>query len=230
MATAKSRSKTMHVCSECGGESPKWQGQCPQCQAWNTLVETGAENPGAGKNRFAALATTAEVAVLSDIEAQDVARTLVAMSQRGTVNDSRRLADTIVRTLGSNGVRLLPRTHRQAGFAVLTSPDIPAALVELGYLSNPQDEKLLTVRQHQLYLARALRASVEFVAGSAGELHVVDGDGPVAACAAALEARVSRPYLAQATAISASRWLVGASLGFHGDEAPLHADEKVRHA
>jgi N-acetylmuramoyl-L-alanine amidase len=91
----------------------------------------------------------------------DVARTLVAMSQRGTVNDSRRLADTIVRTFGSNGVRLLPRSHRQAGFAVLTSPDIPAALVELGYLSNPQDERLLTVRQHQIALARALRASVD---------------------------------------------------------------------
>lgn len=91
----------------------------------------------------------------------NVARTLVAMSQRGTVNDSRRLADTIVQTFGRNGVRLLPRTHRQAGFAVLTSPDIPAALVELGYLSNPQDEKLLTVRQHQVSLARALRASVD---------------------------------------------------------------------
>lgn len=102
-------------------------------------------------------------------QSQDVARTLVAMSQRGTVNDSRRLADTIVRTLGHNGVRLLPRSHRQAGFAVLTSPDIPAALVELGYLSNGQDEKLLTVRQHQLYLARALRASVDahFAAGPA---------------------------------------------------------------
>ena len=36
-----------------------------------------------------------------------------------------RLAETIVRTFGQNGVRLLPRTHRQAGFAVLTSPDIP---------------------------------------------------------------------------------------------------------
>ena len=60
-----------------------------------------------------------------------------------------------------SGVRLLPRTHRQAGFAVLTAPDIPAALVELGYLSNPQDEKLLTVRQHQIALARALRASVD---------------------------------------------------------------------
>jgi len=99
----------------------------------------------------------------------NVARTLVAMSQRGTVNDSRRLANTIVQSFSRNGVRLLPRTHRQAGFAVLTSPDIPAALVELGYLSNPQDEKLLTVRQHQVALARALRGSVDahFAAGAA---------------------------------------------------------------
>src|SRR5436305_5295221 len=90
-----------------------------------------------------------------------VARTLVAMAQRGTVNDSRKFAETIVGTFGKSGIRLLPRTHRQAGFAVLTSPDIPAALVELGYLSNARDEKLLTVRPHQLALARALRASVD---------------------------------------------------------------------
>jgi N-acetylmuramoyl-L-alanine amidase len=102
---------------------------------------------------------------LSD-QPDNVAQTLVAMSQRGTVNDSRRLADTVVATFARNGVRLLPRTHRQAGFAVLTSPDIPAALVELGYLSNSQDEKLLTVRQHQLALARALRASVDAFFGA----------------------------------------------------------------
>lgn len=97
-----------------------------------------------------------------------VARALVAMAQRGTVNDSCRLADTIVGTFGRSGIRLLPRSHRQAGFAVLTSPDIPAALVELGYLSNPSDEKLLTVRQHQLALARALRASVDAHFASGG--------------------------------------------------------------
>jgi len=111
----------------------------------------------ARENRVDAVVSGMRLADQSDV----VARTLVAMSQRGTVNDSRRLAETIVLTFGRNGVRLLPRTHRQAGFAVLTSPDIPAALVELGYLSNPQDEKLLTVRQHQLALARALRASVD---------------------------------------------------------------------
>jgi DNA repair protein RadA/Sms len=34
--------KTVYSCTECGGSSPKWQGQCPQCGAWNTLVETVA--------------------------------------------------------------------------------------------------------------------------------------------------------------------------------------------
>lgn len=91
----------------------------------------------------------------------NVAQALLAMAQRGTVNDSRRFATTIVQTFGRNGVRLLPRSHREAGFAVLTSPEIPATLVELGYLSNRQDEKLLTVAQHQMALARALRASVD---------------------------------------------------------------------
>ena len=97
-----------------------------------------------------------------------VARTLVAMAQRGTGNDSRKFAEGVVATFAKSGVRLLPRSHREAGFAVLTSPDIPAALVELGYLSNTQDSKLLTVRQHQLALARALRASIDTYFATAG--------------------------------------------------------------
>jgi N-acetylmuramoyl-L-alanine amidase len=111
----------------------------------------------------------ASVYTLSEEASDREAAALAARENRGdtsiqpssTVNDSRRLADTIVGTFSQSGIRLLPRSHRQAGFAVLTSPDIPAALVELGYLSNPRDEKLLTVRQHQIALARALRASVD---------------------------------------------------------------------
>src|SRR5580692_11808479 len=69
-------------------------------------------------------------AVVAKLTAQPdtVAKTLVAMTQRGTGNESRRFADTIVNTFGKGGIRLLPRTHREAGFAVLTSPDIPACL------------------------------------------------------------------------------------------------------
>jgi DNA repair protein RadA/Sms len=36
------KAKTVYSCTECGGQSPKWQGQCPQCGVWNTLVETVA--------------------------------------------------------------------------------------------------------------------------------------------------------------------------------------------
>ena len=126
-----------------------------------TLSEEASDREAAAlaarENRADALMSGMRLSDKPDI----VAQTLVAMSQRGTVNDSRRLADTVVATFARNGVRLLPRTHRQAGFAVLTSPEIPAALVELGYLSNSQDEKLLTIRQHQMALARALRASVD---------------------------------------------------------------------
>mgnify|MGYP003343591849 CR=1 FL=1 len=73
MATAKSRSKTMHVCSECGGESPKWQGQCPQCQAWNTLVESVSE-PATGRHRFAGLAVPAALQKLADVNTRELER------------------------------------------------------------------------------------------------------------------------------------------------------------
>ncbi|MFX8899405.1 hypothetical protein ABTN01_20270, partial [Acinetobacter baumannii] len=37
------KGKTVYTCTECGGQVSKWQGQCPHCQGWNTLVETIAE-------------------------------------------------------------------------------------------------------------------------------------------------------------------------------------------
>ena len=55
--------KSVYTCTECGGQSTKWQGQCAHCNAWNTLVETALE-AGAGKagmHRFASLAGTSEI-------------------------------------------------------------------------------------------------------------------------------------------------------------------------
>ena len=66
------KAKTTYTCTECGGQSPKWQGQCPGCQAWNTLVETVAETPGV--NRYAALAQTAGLQKLAEVEAAEVPR------------------------------------------------------------------------------------------------------------------------------------------------------------
>ncbi|MFN7712910.1 MAG: DNA repair protein RadA [Curvibacter sp.] len=69
------KDKTLYTCNECGGTSPRWLGKCPHCSAWNSLIETVGESTAPAKNRFAALARTAEVATLADIEASDVDRT-----------------------------------------------------------------------------------------------------------------------------------------------------------
>lgn len=66
------KAKTVYTCTECGGQSPKWQGQCPHCLAWNTLLETVAE--AAPSNRYSALASTSRVQALSEVEAQEVPR------------------------------------------------------------------------------------------------------------------------------------------------------------
>ena len=66
------KQKTLYTCTECGGQAPKWQGQCPACGAWNTLVEGVAEQ--ASTHRFQSLAKNAPVQRLADIEASDVPR------------------------------------------------------------------------------------------------------------------------------------------------------------
>jgi len=66
------KTKTQYSCTECGATSPKWQGQCPGCNAWNTLVESIAEQPG--KHRFEALAPAAKLQNLADIEAREADR------------------------------------------------------------------------------------------------------------------------------------------------------------
>jgi DNA repair protein RadA/Sms len=64
--------KSVYVCTECGGESPKWQGQCPHCGAWNTLVESVAEV--ASKHRFSGIAKSSELKRLVDVSAREAPR------------------------------------------------------------------------------------------------------------------------------------------------------------
>ena len=66
------KAKTQFVCSECGGASLKWQGQCPHCQAWNALSEARVEAPT--DHRYAALVSTTVVQSLGDVQAREMPR------------------------------------------------------------------------------------------------------------------------------------------------------------
>ena len=74
-----SKQKTVYTCAECGATSPKWQGQCPGCGAWNTLSETLLEKPGG--NRFQSLAPPARLQQLSEIEARESERIPTGISE-----------------------------------------------------------------------------------------------------------------------------------------------------
>jgi len=68
--------KTVYVCTECGGQSPKWQGQCPHCTSWNTLVESipaSDSSSGAG-NRYAGLTAARGVMRLDSVDPVDAGR------------------------------------------------------------------------------------------------------------------------------------------------------------
>ena len=79
------KQKTLYTCTECGGQAPKWQGQCPHCQEWNTLLETIVEASGSAAHRFSAMATGAGergvVQRLSAVKAVDVPRKLTGMAE-----------------------------------------------------------------------------------------------------------------------------------------------------
>lgn len=66
--------KTIYTCTECGAQEPKWQGQCPSCLSWNTLVETIQESVSTTNNRYASLAQTSQLQKLAEVEASDVTR------------------------------------------------------------------------------------------------------------------------------------------------------------
>jgi len=61
------KAKTAYTCTECGGQAPKWQGQCPHCEAWNTLVETVLEKAA---SRFSPAAAAGGVQSLGAVAAE----------------------------------------------------------------------------------------------------------------------------------------------------------------
>ncbi|MBV9829687.1 MAG: N-acetylmuramoyl-L-alanine amidase [Alphaproteobacteria bacterium] len=91
---------------------------------------------------------------------REIGAILLDLARRQTNNQSLMLARAVVDELGRE-VPLLERPQREAGFAVLTAPDVPSALVELGCLSNPDEERLLQQRAYQQRMAHALLRAIE---------------------------------------------------------------------
>jgi len=93
-------------------------------------------------------------------ESADVTNILIDLAQRETMNQSAKLAALLVDELKSR-VKILRNPHRFAGFAVLKAPDIPSVLIELGFISNKDDERALRSKSHRRKLAQSIAGAVD---------------------------------------------------------------------
>lgn len=94
-------------------------------------------------------------------EDQDVANILINLAMRDTMNQSKFFANTLVTHMGNGGVRMLPNSHRYAGFAVLKAPDIPSVLVEAGFMSNRREADALLSDGYRRRVAGALKSGID---------------------------------------------------------------------
>jgi DNA repair protein RadA/Sms len=99
------KAKSIYTCTECGGQSLKWQGQCPHCNAWNTLLETIAEatSSGAG-NRYSALAADGKLQTLAEVEALEVSRAPTGVAELDRVLGGGLVEGAVVLIGGDPGI------------------------------------------------------------------------------------------------------------------------------
>ncbi|KRH78816.1 hypothetical protein FERRO_18130 [Ferrovum sp. JA12] len=107
--------KTLYTCTECGGQSPKWQGQCPHCQVWNTLVETIQEN---SVSRFKPLNESQKPQRLSSVSQQAIDRISSGMTELNRVLGGGFVRGGVILLGGDPGIgksTLLLQTLTQVG-------------------------------------------------------------------------------------------------------------------
>lgn len=95
------------------------------------------------------------------VEDEEVANILVDLAMRDTMNQSKFFAGKLVTTMPRDGIKMLERPHRSAGFAVLKAPDIPSVLIEAGFMTNEREARRLNSPEHRRKFARSLRRGID---------------------------------------------------------------------
>ena len=137
---------------------PRSEGQAEGATVY-TLSENASDAEAA---RLAEAENRADAIAGVDLTAEpdDIANILVDLAQRETKSYSVQFARTLVGEL-KNKARLHKHPLKAAGFKVLTAPDVPSVLIELGYMSTKDDLKLLTSAAWQAKTAGALAQAVD---------------------------------------------------------------------
>lgn len=93
-------------------------------------------------------------------ESKDVKEAIIDFAQNSTKDVSNDFAKLVAKNLGKK-IQPLQKTRRQASLAVLTGADIPSVLIELGYLSNQYEERLLKTEDHKKKIVASIKNALD---------------------------------------------------------------------
>ncbi len=140
--------KTRFQCMECGAVQPKWVGQCPDCQAWNSLQEVRVEKPAAGPQRFqSSLAVTAEPCYLSEVPLDATPRVQTGLQELDRAIGGGLVCGSVLLLGGDPGIgkstlliQMLSKLGKQENFSSL-------------YVTAEESREQVTLRGQRLGLA-----------------------------------------------------------------------------
>ena len=144
------KTKTLFTCSECGAQQSKWGGQCPDCKAWNTLVETVAVASAAKANpRFSGYAgragSTVAVQNLADVTPDDVARTPTGQGELDRVLGGGLVPGSVILIGGDPGVG--------KSTLLLQSLALLSEQMSVLYVTGEESLQQVSLRAHRLNLS-----------------------------------------------------------------------------
>jgi len=137
------KAKTVYVCAECGGTSPKWQGKCPRCGGWNTLEETAAAG-----HRYAPLAGSTPVRKLAEIEAREMPRFPTGIDEFDRVLGGGMVAGAVVLIGGDPGIG-------KSTLLLQAAAAIAAAGLRVVYITGEEAADQVRLRAQRLGLGAA---------------------------------------------------------------------------
>lgn len=98
------KTKTIFYCTECGNETPKWQGRCPACGAWNTMEEHIEKPAAAGKAKSAPVGMSRKPQKLREVDTDGEIRFSTGMGELNRVLGGGAVAGSLVLVGGAPGI------------------------------------------------------------------------------------------------------------------------------
>jgi len=140
------KNKVAYQCTECGGQSNKWQGQCLHCFAWNTLVESLIESKGV--KRYASLAKTNQLTKLDEVETIDILKRQTKISEFDRVLGGGFVPGGVILLGGDPGIGK-STILIQALSKITQNPSDPCNVI---YISGEESSQQIAMRARRLEL------------------------------------------------------------------------------